>query len=763
MIAPACAGMGECVGGIRVFAPLRRAGFRAGLREHLLVMVLVAMLPLGLFSILLLVQSWRLQQDDVRETVLDAAQSLATTVRSELDGSVRKLELVALSEALDRNAIAEFRAFAGEVLAASPEWSNLVLVSLSGEQLVNMRQPPGIPLPTSGDRDFQRRAVDTRRPAVSDLFQARSLGEQVIAVAVPVIRDGRVLYTLSASLSFGRFQTLLGTAADTTGIAAVMDGGNRFVWRSRDPVEYRGKPPVAAVSAAMQRANSGTAQITTYEGEVMNGAWAPVPGTSWRTFYGVAAAPMESLLRRQLALMTIGWAMCALLGMALAAALGRRLGGLMDRASQAAERASVGKPVAPLESTVREMEALGAALREASMHVQHEAAARAAAAAAHAQLLAVEQAARSRAEADNRAKDEFLAMLGHELRNPLAAIMNAAQVVKRLPGDAPEAQAANAVIARQADHLRRIIDDLLDLTRVVTGKITLERAPLDLAAHVRHVVATLDTAGRTQRHVVAVEAASVWIGGDATRVEQIVTNLVGNALTYTPAGGHVTVRVGREGDTAVLAVTDDGEGIDAAALPHLFDLFFQADQTLGRARGGLGIGLTLVRRLTELHGGTVEAQSAGRGCGSTFIARFPACEAPAATSARASAAPVLSRRVLIIEDNDDARRTLRALLELKGHVVADAPDGPSGLLAARSFRPEIALVDIGMPGMNGYEVAAALRAEHGDAVRLTALSGYGLPDHRRRAFEAGFEQHLVKPVEADALDRVLTTPVSRAA
>jgi signal transduction histidine kinase len=418
-----------------------------------------------------------------------------------------------------------------------------------------------------------------------------------------------------------------------------------------------------------------------------------------------------------------------------------------------------------VESTVREVHELNAAMREASLRVQHETAAREAAEAAQLHLLEAEQSARARAEADNRAKDEFLAMLGHELRNPLAAIMNASQLVARLPPGASEAQPANAVIARQAEHLRRIIDDLLDVGRVITGKIALDRRPMDLAEHVRHVAATLRAAGRLQRHRLTLDLAPAWIEGDATRIEQVVTNLIANALTYTAPGGHVHASVRAAGAEAVVAVTDDGEGIAAEALPQIFDLFFQGDQTLGRARGGLGIGLTLVRRLVELHGGTVSAYSEGRGRGSRFEVRLPAREAPPVVpSAERAPTPYAAvRRVLVIEDNADARRTLRQLIELKGHVVCDAPDGPSGLLAAREFRPEVALVDIGMPGMSGYEVAAALREGHGAALRLVAVTGYGLPEHRRRALDAGFDLHLVKPVDADALDRVLATPLTRAA
>jgi len=730
-----------------VIDALRRRGIHASLREHLLAVVLIAMLPLGMFAGMLVLEGWRAQEDDLRTSAIQNARTMATAMRAELDASIRKLEVLALSDSLQNDRLAEFHHRASVVVGAGTDWVNVVVSDAAGTPLLNTSVPYGSALPAPVSRDFRRTVMETRRPAVSDLFTGRVQGRVIAVVAVPVIHEGEVRNVLSATLNLDRFGELLGNVAGPKGIAAVMDGEHRYVWRSRDTQGTFGAEAPREFIDAMRQGAQGSARLRSRDGEMVYAAWADVPGTSWTVAVGTPTASVEMALRYQLALMGLGWLMCALFGMAVAIAFGRRLTRAIEDPAERAEPVSRRRPIAAIASTVTELVALGDALRHASKRVLHEAAARAA------------------AEADNRAKDEFLAMLGHELRNPLAAIANASHVVKRLPAGAPEAATANAVIVRQAQHLGRIIDDLLDVSRVITGKIALDRAPIDLAAHVREVNATLTAAGRLQRHQVTLDLAPAWIDGDATRVEQVVTNLVANAVTYTPAGGHVRITVHGEGTDAVLSVADDGEGISADAMPHLFELFFQADQTLGRTRGGLGIGLTLVRRIVELHGGTVAVESEGAGRGSRFVVRFPAREAPAVrlTGERAAGPVGPARRVLVIEDNDDARHTLRQLLELKGHAVVDAPDGPSGLLAAEEFRPDVALIDIGMPGMDGYAVARALRERQEGPLRLVALSGYGLPEHRRRAAEAGFDLHLVKPVGPDALDRALMPPIIRAA
>jgi CheY-like chemotaxis protein/two-component sensor histidine kinase len=349
-------------------------------------------------------------------------------------------------------------------------------------------------------------------------------------------------------------------------------------------------------------------------------------------------------------------------------------------------------------------------------------------------------------------------MLGHELRNPLSAIAGAVAVLQRAGADGPRTAAARDVIARQTQHLARLMDDLRDAGRVMTGKIVLDRQPLDVLEVAERVVATLRATGRAARHRLTVAGTPAWIDGDATRVEQIITNLVGNALKFTPPGGAVSVAVGDDAREAIVRVSDTGHGIAADMLPRIFDLFAQGEQAADRAQGGLGIGLTLVRRLVELHGGRVEAASAGPGTGSTFTVHFPRLPAPRPASEAPPRRVVPRQRTLVVEDNDDAREMLRTLLELDGHTVYEAANGIAALASALEHRPDIAIVDIGLPEMDGYEVARRLRASESlKGIKLIALTGYGQADDARRAHEAGFDLYIVKPVEPERLADALAS------
>lgn len=368
-------------------------------------------------------------------------------------------------------------------------------------------------------------------------------------------------------------------------------------------------------------------------------------------------------------------------------------------------------------------------------------------------LLAAAEQARAEAESANRAKDVFMAMLGHELRNPLGAIASAVGV---LNVRAPEAAAARArtIIGRQVQHLAHLVDDLLDVSRVTTGKVFLNRRPLNLADVVTDVAHAWRTAGRFERHRVSVDAVPVWVEADETRMEQIISNLLGNAVKYTPADGSVSLLLASDGDSAVLKVADTGVGIPADDLDKVFDLFVQGEQALDRAQGGIGVGLTLVRSLVVMHGGTVEANSNGVNKGTVFTVRLPRIAPP---GQQPVPRPELTaggarQRVLLIEDNDDARTALGDVLSADGHEVHQAADGPSGIEAALRLHPDVVLVDVGLPGLDGYEVAQRIRsAQNGKPVRLIALTGYGRSEDKERARIAGFDAHLVKPIDLDRL------------
>ncbi len=362
-----------------------------------------------------------------------------------------------------------------------------------------------------------------------------------------------------------------------------------------------------------------------------------------------------------------------------------------------------------------------------------------------------------------RQRDQFLAMLSHELRNPLGAILNAACVVKRMPPQDGSFGEALAVIERQAQQMSSLLDDLLDVSRVMQGKISMAQDEVDLGATARDAVAAVRSAAesRGQELVVEIAEPTLLVRGDPTRLQQIQVNLLMNAVKFTPTGGQIALRLRPEDGLAVLSVEDNGDGIAGDMLERVFELFVQADTTLHRQQGGLGIGLTLVRMLVKMHGGDVTAHSPGLGLGSRFSVRLPlavqAAKSPAVPAAAAPAA--ITSRVLIVEDNADVRSMLHTLLALEGHEVQEAADGSQGLGTLTNESFDVALIDIGLPGIDGYEVARRARATCGERCpRLVALTGYGRASDRAAVRAAGFDEHLVKPCDPDELLRLLSKP-----
>jgi len=371
-------------------------------------------------------------------------------------------------------------------------------------------------------------------------------------------------------------------------------------------------------------------------------------------------------------------------------------------------------------------------------------------------------------EEGRRQVNEFLAMLAHELRNPLAPIRNAVSLMQLGGLNDSMVEWYRTVIDRQVTHLTRLVDDLLDASRITSGKIMLQRGPVELAFVVESAVESSRLLIDARKHSLEIHLPSerLQVEGDPVRLSQVVLNLLNNAAKYTPEGGKIRLTVEREGEQALVRVRDTGLGISADLLPRVFDLFTQGDRSLDRSEGGLGIGLTLVRRLVEMHGGSVEAQSAGPGCGSEFVVRLPLLtlphECPAGQEAELPQ-QTGPRRVLLIDDNRDAAESMTVLLELWGHEVRIAYNGPDALALAAEFRPDAALLDIGLPGMNGYEVAKRLRGLPGwEAVMLVAVTGYGQDEDRRRSCEAGFDHHLTKPVEPAMVQSLLSSaPISQ--
>jgi signal transduction histidine kinase len=367
----------------------------------------------------------------------------------------------------------------------------------------------------------------------------------------------------------------------------------------------------------------------------------------------------------------------------------------------------------------------------------------------------------------NRHKDEFLAMLAHELRNPLAPILNAVQLMRNPQLPAPQLTWAREVIERQLGHLTKLVDDLLDVSRITRGKINVSRKPVELAAVIARAVETVEPMLSRQRHelIVSVEAEPLYIDGDLTRLTQIVGNILSNAIKYTDAGGRIELSAGSIGEWIEIRVRDNGIGIDPAVLPEVFDLFTQSSQLNGRGQTGLGIGLALAKRLVQMHGGELRAHSDGPGKGSEFTVLLPRQTGASAAAVAAGAAEavdpaalsaIVARRILVADDNSDALESLAQLLELGGHEIHKAADGVQALEAATRVRPDLVLLDIGMPGMDGYEVARRIRSQPwGREATLVALTGWGQETDRKRSREAGFDSHCIKPLDLQHLFTLL--------
>jgi len=370
------------------------------------------------------------------------------------------------------------------------------------------------------------------------------------------------------------------------------------------------------------------------------------------------------------------------------------------------------------------------------------------------------QAEKTLLETDRR-KDEFLATLSHELRNPLAPIGNALELLNRDSDEAARTE-ATSIIRRQVGQLNRLVDDLLDISRITRDKIDLRKADVEIATIIHNAVETsrptIDAANHQLR--VTLPEQPVRLFADAARLAQVFSNLLNNAAKFTPAGGEIRVDARQEGRDVIISVRDNGVGISGEALAYVFDMFRQADQTLEKSQGGLGIGLTLVRRLVELHGGTVNAQSEGTGKGSEFTIRLPAAVPAPRTATRAAATDKLAgakRRVLVVDDNKDSGDTLALLLKVKGHEVYTARDGFEAIEKTAELRPEIILMDVGMPKLNGYDATRRIReTDYGRDIYIVALTGWGQASDIARSLEAGCSAHMVKPVDFAALDQLLS-------
>jgi signal transduction histidine kinase/CheY-like chemotaxis protein len=742
------------------------------IRSHLLLLTVVVLLP-GFLAAGVAV-------DKVREGERKAALvALRETVRSTallVDGQVLRslgaLTALGNSANLDSGDLAAFYKEAKAIDEPPDVWT--LLLDETGMQKINTAFPFGArpPLPAAAARVDQ--VLATRRPLVTDVFSGPATNKLLTTIYVPAAASSAGRYVVAQAFSVEHWKkTAMQPSGRSDWIVAVIDRQGKFISRSHRSDELLGRGARPELVAAAAASNEGLIRHRTLEGVEVYDSFIHSTLTGWTIAVAAPVDSIEATATQAVLWLTIGIAGALVVAVFSASFLSRFLIQAMETASAGARALGAGQQPAPPRTTLDEVNGLNVALIDAGHLLSAERSARKQVEVQRERLLVNETAARERAQSENAAKDKFLALLGHELRNPLSAIAGATEVLVRKPGDEPTAKRFVAMIQRQNIHLRHIVDDLLETSRMLSGKIVLDLRPLDLAECVAACVDSIRATARAKDRTLTLSADRVWVRADPIRIEQIVNNLVTNALKFSPSGSEIVVKVQASGDLAVLEVSDAGVGIAPDLLPRIFEPFVQGSPLPGEQASGLGVGLSLVKQLVELHGGEVRAISthtqAGRepaigATGATFIVTMPRIESASASIVDDAAAAVKPAHVLLVEDNPDAREATAELMRAMGHEITEAEDGEKAIATAARRAPDIVVMDLGLPGKSGYQIATEFRkTESLRHVPLIALSGYGQDSDRQAALAAGFDEHLVKPVESQSLSKAIQTQLDRSA
>ncbi|MDB5884165.1 MAG: chemotaxis protein methyltransferase CheR [Polaromonas sp.] len=742
------------------------------LNQALSLLLFFVTVPLLMGALALLVSQAR-NERQLRQTQLMAlARTLAQAVDRELDYGKAQMQVLAASSPIDREDWRELHAFGREITRDRPG-SLIGLIGPDGTPVMNTSVPWGKPLPNIwnlarqpdvewegrklplSSKELTRQVFEKNQAIYSDLYYGLFIKRPTLALAVPVVRNGRVAYALLLAFPPVQIDQLIRESVNAPGIrATVIDRQWRVVASNAAATSRLGETAVPMPIPAGSM--SGTYEATARDGTRLQGTYAVSPANG---FVVRVALPADSLVSHGLGLSS-GWLLLVvgvlLFSTLLAGSLGGRLARALRELGEAARDglAPRGKPTG-----IAEIDLLAQALRTG---VQAEDRRRE-------ELVANTRRKQTELELRkaDRQKDEFLATLAHELRNPLAPIRSAVELIRqRQPADAVVLRARN-VIERQVSHLSRLVDDLLEVSRITMGTIHLRHEMLDLGALVAGVAEAAEASVRTASLHLTLDPgnAPVMVSGDAIRLSQCVTNLVNNAIKFTPPDGRITLRVLKENHLAVVEVGDNGIGIAAENLERIFDLFVQANPSGIHGHTGLGIGLALTRKLVALHGGAVHADSTGNGQGSRFRIELPltasqTAEATTAGQAR-DARAIDSARVLVVDDNCDAADMLGEMLALCDFHTSVAYTGGAALRAVASTPVDAVLLDIGLPDLDGYQVCRRIRAMSGlHQPVLIAVTGWGQESDRAQAFAAGFDAHLTKPTDPDEVLAVLREKIA---
>ena len=715
------------------------AGTVLSLRHLLILLTAIGLLPLVLLGVWTIHGAGRYLEQEQERMMIGHARALSSAVDAELDATVAALSGIAKSPQLAGGDLRGFHDTASRLSRA--DWLGVVLSDAAGRPLFRTMAPYGAPPARIADPGSLHQAMEQRRPMAGRVARGQG-GRPAVPVRIPVTGPDGQPWVLTAVVQPDRFLDVIARQKiPPESVIAVMDGGGALVARSRDQERTVVGAPSASLAALMKSGGpEGVGVTTTLEGDQVISAYTTSPRYGWVVAVGAPSAGFGVAFFQRFAVYVLGAWVVLSACIALASWLSGRIVRRIESVQAGAAALGSARTVRVGPSRIKEIREMGQALDAAARQ-------RAAREAERSRLLASLEEALAQARQAGQAKDAFLAMLGHELRNPLSPILTSLDLMD-LRGEAGS-QRERAVMRRQVTHLRRLVDDLLDVSRIASGKLAIDTRPLNLAELARHAVAALPG------EAITLEAPpEVWVIGDETRLAQVLGNLLSNAARFGSSDTRVTLAV--QGGEAVLSVSDNGAGMAPELLARVFEPFYQAPQPLARRTGGLGLGLAIVREIAQLHGGRVAAYSAGPGAGSRFEVILPLGE-PSAASGPAPLAPAApGRRILLVDDNEDAAATSAQLLRHLGHVVRVAHCAAQARALALVEAPEVAILDIGLPDMDGYALAAALRTDAGApaagaALRLVALTGYGQQADVARAQAAGFDVHLTKPATIEAL------------
>jgi signal transduction histidine kinase/ActR/RegA family two-component response regulator len=729
------------------------------LRFRLFLLAASGLAPLALVLLLACVYVAQERQTETLRSALELSRAMATAVDAELRGTVGSLENIEAATQLqglgsERLAGKEFAPLALRVTDRQG-WRTLTVANAAGE--VMMRAGDAAPARRAPIDPASMLQVSNTRSATVGPVAADATGREAFAVRIPIVQGHQLRYVLSAVLPTDRIVNVLARQhLAPTWVVGVYDQNGSRVARSKPTAALRYSPSLQALINA--QGADGMGRTRTIGGVESLTGFARLHAAQWVVAVGIPASEANSDLYRLLLALGAGTAASLGLLALLAWRMAGRISEPIDVLKQAAIALGAGRQVELPVMGVEELDEVGQALRRAAIDRDEANAHRDKVEAEREQLLVRIEEALRLAEQANRNKDEFLALLGHELRNPLAPIMNAVHLLE-LKAD-PNTLQERRVMQRQLNYVTRLVDDLLDASRITSNRFVIKLRPLRPVPVLEQTVEAISPSlgPRRLNLSIAEETRALWVRGDEARLVQVFNNLLGNAIKFTAPSGVIDVLVSKREGAIEFAIRDSGAGMAPADLKRAFDLFYQAPNAVRGVSAGLGLGLAIVKSLVEMHLGSVQAHSEGLGQGTTITVRLPVIEAPAEvpTTPRARAATG-STRVLVVDDNEDAADTLASLLGSAGFVVQAAYSPQSAIEVTQTFRPKIAILDIGLPGMNGYDLAARLRSlDEPFTGRVIALTGYGQAKDIQRAMDAGFDAHLTKPVEPESLLQLLS-------